>query len=92
MKTLKRIPKFKNEEEERKFWAENDATEFIDFSGVPSSTFSNLKHTTKSISIRLPVSLIDRLKTKANNIDVPYQSLIKMYLADAIDKDTLSSK
>ena len=92
MKTLKRIPKFKNEEEERKFWAENDATDFIDFSGVSSSTFSNLKHTTKSISIRLPVSLIDRLKTKANNIDVPYQSLIKMYLADAIDKDTLSSK
>ena len=85
MKTSKKVPKFKNEKEEREFWANHDSTDYMDFSESTMASFPNLKHTTKSISIRLPVSLIDRLKVKANNMDVPYQSLIKIYLSDAVE-------
>jgi len=80
MKTIKTIPTFKNEEEERKFWENNDALDYFDASKAKNVRFVNLKKTTKSISIRLPVDMIEALKVKANSMDVPYQSLIKMIL------------
>jgi len=82
MKTKpKKIPKFKNEDEERDFWATHSSLDYFDLSTARRMTFPNLKRTTRSISIRLPEALIDDLKVLANKQDVPYQSLIKMYLA-----------
>jgi len=84
MKNLKKIPTFKNELEESAFWEENDITEYFDMSKAKPVRFSNLKKTTKSISLRLPVDMIEELKVKANAMDVPYQSLIKMFLTKAL--------
>jgi len=84
MKPTKTIPTFKNETEERLFWEKNDSLEYIDISKAKAVRFPNLKKTTKSISIRLPVDMIDALKVKANSMDVPYQSLIKMMLNDGL--------
>ena len=78
----KKIPKFKNEDEERDFWATHSTLDYFDLSTARRVKPSpNLKPSTKSISIRLPESLIDDLKVLANKMDVPYQSLIKMYLS-----------
>ena len=84
MKELKKVPLFENEQEESKFWDENDTTEYFDMSKAKPVRFSNLKKTTKSISLRLPVDMIEELKVKANAMDVPYQSLIKMFLTKAL--------
>ena len=84
MKKLKELPKFKDEQEESAFWDKNDVTEYFDMSKAKSVRFSNLKKTTKSISLRLPVDMIEELKVKANAMDVPYQSLIKMFLTNAL--------
>ena len=84
MKNLKKIPTFKNELEESAFWEENDITEYFDMSKAKPIRFSNLKKTTKSISLRLPVDMIEELKVQANAMDVPYQSLIKMFLTKAL--------
>ena len=84
MKTIKTIPTFKNENEERNFWENNDITEYVDLSNAKRVRFPNLKKTTKSISIRLPVDMIDALKVKANSIDIPYQSLIKIILSEGL--------
>ncbi len=84
MKTIKTIPTFKDENEEREFWENNDITEYVDLSNAKRVRFPNLKKTTKSISIRLPVDMIDALKVKANSMDVPYQSLIKMILSEGL--------
>jgi len=84
MKTTKTIPTFKSENEEREFWENNDSLDYIDTSKVKKVRFPNLKKTTKSISIRLPVDMIDALKVKANSMDVPYQSLIKMLLNEGL--------
>lgn len=84
MKELKKLPIFKNEKEESAFWDTNDVTEYFDMSKAKSVRFSNLKKTTKSISLRLPVDMIEELKVKANAMDVPYQSLIKMFLTKAL--------
>ena len=84
MKKLKELPKFKSEAEEVEFWDKHDTTEYFDMQNAKAVTFSNLKKTTKSISLRLPVDMIEELKVKANAMDVPYQSLIKMYLANAL--------
>ena len=84
MKNLKKIPTFKNESEESTFWEENDITEYFDMSKAKPVRFSNLKKTTKSISLRLPVDMIEELKVQANAMDVPYQSLIKMFLTKAL--------
>jgi len=84
MKTTKTIPTFKDENEEREFWENNDALDYFDASKVKMVHFPNLKKTTKSISIRLPVDMIDALKVKANSMDVPYQSLIKMMLQEGL--------
>jgi len=84
MKTTKTIPTFKNEGEEKAFWDTHDTTEYFDTSKVKKVRFPNLKKTTKSISIRLPVDMIDELKVRANSMDVPYQSFIKMLLKDGL--------
>lgn len=84
MKELKKLPKFKNESEEAAFWDEHDVTEYFDMQNASQVRFSNLKKTTKSISLRLPVDMIEELKVKANAMDVPYQSLIKMFLTNAL--------
>lgn len=87
MKTLKKIPKFKNENEEIGFWNDNDSSEFIDYTNAKKLNLPNLKPSTKSISIRLPESLLQRLKIIANKKDIPYQSLIKIYLSEKIRDD-----
>jgi len=84
MKELKTIPTFKTEKEESDFWDTADVTEYFDMSKAKPMRFSNLKKTTKSISLRLPVDMIEELKVKANAMDVPYQSLIKMFLTKAL--------
>jgi len=91
MKKLNKIPKFKNEDEEREYWANNDSSKFIDWSKSKSASFPNLKPTTKTISIRLPEHLIESLKTLANKRDVPYQSLIKIILKERIDQEFWNS-
>ena len=83
----KKVPAFKNEEEERAFWAQADATEYVDWSKAGKPTFSNLKPSTKTISLRLPEFILDELKLLAHKRDVPYQSLIKMFLKDRIDQE-----
>jgi predicted DNA binding CopG/RHH family protein len=84
MKKKLKLPKFKNEDEEREFWAKIDLSEYYEASDLEPVSFPNLKPTTRSISIRLPEYLIDRIKEKANEINVPYQSLIKGYLKKAV--------
>lgn len=76
------IPEFASEAEEALFWQTNDSTEYVDWSKAKPVTFSNLQPSLKSISLRLPEPMLARLKSLANERDVPYQSLIKMILAD----------
>lgn len=83
----KPIPKFKNEDEEREFWSQNDPSEYLNWENAERALFPNLKPSTKTISIRLPESLLDALRQLANERDVPYQSLIKMYLQERIEED-----
>jgi predicted DNA binding CopG/RHH family protein len=80
MKKLKKIPEFKNEEEERAFWEEHDSSEYVNWDAAKTVTLPNLKKSTKSISLRLPADMLEKLKIKANAMDVPYQSYIKMLL------------
>ena len=83
----KRIPKFKNEDEEREFWSKHDSTEYINWNQAERITFSNLKPSVKKISLRLPESMLEELKLLANKRDVPYQSLLKIFLAERIEKE-----
>ncbi len=88
MKTTKKeLPIFKNEQEERDFWAVHDSADFIDWKEAETGRFPDLKPTTKAISIRLPQSLIEDLKILANKRDVPYQSLLKILLAEKVDDE-----
>ena len=87
-KKLKAIPKFKNEDEEREFWATHDSTEYIDWTKTVELDLSELKPSTKPITIRLPESLLAALKTLANKRDVPYQSLMKILLAEKLQEVT----
>ncbi len=80
MKNLKKIPDFSSEKEEREFWLHNDSTDYIDFSSLKRVGFPDLRPSTKTISLRLPERLLNKIKAKANEEDVPYQSLIKMVL------------
>ena len=86
-KKLKNIPKFKNEDEERKFWDKADTSDYFDFDSAELAAFPNLKLTRQPISLRLSRSLLTKLKLLANKKDVPYQSLIKIYLEKAVDLD-----
>jgi len=85
--TKKEIPEFHSEEEERSFWAEQDSTEFIDWQTAQRRRFPNLKPSLRTISLRLPVSMIEDLKMLANKRDVPYQSLLKVFLAERLEKE-----
>ena len=83
----KPIPKFENEDEEREFWAKQDSTEYLDWGQAERVVFPKLKPATKTISLRMSESMLNELKLLANKMDVPYQSLIKVYLRERIDKD-----
>lgn len=86
-KVFKTIPKFKNEDEERDFWAKADTSEYFDWSKMRHVKFPNLKLSTETISLRVPAGLLDDIKIQANKKDVPYQSLIKVYLSSAVEAD-----
>lgn len=88
MKQLKTIPHFKSETDEREFWQTHDSTKYVDYSSVKNVKFPNLKLTSKPITIRLPQSLIERVKIKANKMDVPYQALIKKLIFEGIAKQS----
>ncbi len=90
-KKLKTIPKFKNEDEEREFWAKADSSEYFDWSKAQKAVFPNLKLSTESISLRLPSFLLARIKQLANKKDVPYQSLMKVFLADKVEQELRTS-
>ena len=86
MKKLKDIPEFSSEAEEQAFWGKHDSSEYLDWSKAKKLQLSRLKPSTQSISIRLPIALLDRIKLEANKRDVPYQSLIKIWLSEDIAK------
>ena len=83
----KKIPKFSSEAEERKFWQQKDSSEYLDWSEAEEVLFSKLKPSTRKISIRLPESMIEELKLLANKRDVPYQSLLKIFLSERINTE-----
>ncbi len=83
----KKIPVFKTEDEERKFWSEADSSEYIDWAKSEEVILSRLKPSTRKISLRLPEIMIEELKLLANKRDVPYQSLLKIYLAEKIEQE-----
>ena len=87
MRKLKRVPKFKSKKEEFEFWSTHDSTEYVDYSKARRVLFSNLKPSTRTISVRLPESLIEHLKLLANKRDIPYQSLLKMLLIEKVEKE-----
>lgn len=89
-KKLKPIPKFKSEEDEANFWDTHDTTDYFDFKRVTTPPFPNLRPSTRTITIRVPQDLIDRLKMIANKKDVPYQSLVKIYL-DKIVREEMAT-
>ena len=88
MKKPLKLTKFKTEDEERDFWAKIDITDYFEASDFVRGHFPNLKPTSKSISIRMPQYMIFELKTKANAIDIPYQALMKKYIADGMKRDS----
>jgi predicted DNA binding CopG/RHH family protein len=83
-KKRKPIPKFSSEAEERAFWESRDSTEFVDWSRAKSVRLPKLKPSTQAISIRLPLSLLERIRIEANKRDIPYQSLIKAWLSEKV--------
>jgi predicted DNA binding CopG/RHH family protein len=85
-KRLKTTPKLPNEAAERAFWEKKDSTDYLDWSKAQVATFPNLKPSTKTISLRLPRHLLDAIKTAANARDVPYQSLIKVWLQEKVQR------
>ena len=87
MSKLKDIPNFKSEDEERAFWATHDSTEYINWDNAEIQTIPKLKPSTKTISLRLPEYILDQLRSIANKRDVPYQSLIKIFLKERIDQE-----
>ena len=84
---LKNIPTFKNEDEERAFWASHDSTQYIDWNEAEEVILPSLKPSTKTISLRLPELMLNELRLIANKRDVPYQSLIKVFLKERIDQE-----
>lgn len=84
---MKKIPKFKNADEERAFWQKHDSAEFIDWSKAEQLVLPKLKPSVKKISLRLPESMLEELKLLARKRDVSYQSLLKMFLAERLEKE-----
>ncbi len=89
---FKAIPRFKNEDEERDFWATADSTEYFDYSKPVEFDLSKLKFSTETISLRLPQYLLARIKELANKKDVPYQSLMKIFLAEKVEESLRVNK
>ena len=87
----KRIPKFKNEQNEHEFWATHSALDYMDTSKAGKVTLPNLKPSVKTISLRLPEIMLAELKMLANKKDIPYQSLLKMFLAERIEAELTNS-
>lgn len=87
MRALKKIPKFNNEAEEQKFWDESDTTEYINWADAKASTMPNLHKTSKSVSLSLPADMIEKIKIKAHKINIPYQSLMKIYISKQLAQE-----
>lgn len=92
MKVLKKIPQFKDEAEEAAFWDTHDSADYIDWANAQRTILPNLKPSTESISLRLPSALLARIKELANQKDVPYQSLMKVYLSDQVQRELLNTR
>ncbi len=86
-KQAKRLPRFASEDQERDFWAEHEVVDYFDWSKAVSGSFPALKPSTTTISLRLPGAMVDELKALANERDVPYQSLLKVFLAERIARE-----
>jgi predicted DNA binding CopG/RHH family protein len=84
---MKKIPTFKTEAEEQEFWATHDSADYVDWSKAKRAVFPNLKPSTKTISLRLPETMLEELKLLANKRDVPYQSLLKVFLSERIEAE-----
>ena len=87
MSKLKKIPEFNSEAEERIFWESHDSSEYVNWKQAQPALFPALKPSTKTISLRLPEGLLDRIKIEANKRDMPYQSLIKVWLSEDVEKN-----
>jgi predicted DNA binding CopG/RHH family protein len=83
---MKNIPKINTEEEETEFWQNHDSTQYVNWKESKSVTFSNLKPTTRSISLRLPEMVLFRLKQEANKLNIPYQSLLKILISEDLSR------
>ena len=92
MQNLKQAPKFKTIDEEAEFWSTHDSTDYVDWSRAERTVMPNLKTSTETISIRLPAPLLARIKGLANERDVPYQSLMKVFLSERIDQERRAVK
>ena len=88
----KRIPKFVSEDKEREYWAKQDSTEILNWDKAKKVVLPNLKPSTKTISLRLPESMLEELKLLSNKRDVPYQSLLKIYLSERIEEELHMTK
>lgn len=86
-KKPKEIPIFKNEDDEREFWGKADSSDYVDWDNAEPAIFPNLKPSTRTISLRMPDSMLNKIRLIANKRDVPYQSLIKMFLTERIDDE-----
>ncbi|MEW6323601.1 MAG: BrnA antitoxin family protein [Acidobacteriota bacterium] len=91
-RSAKPIPTFNSEADERRFWETHDTTEYVDWSAAQPARFPNLKPSTETISLRLPAGLLADLKALANKQDVPYQSLLKVFLADRVAREWRASR
>ena len=89
---MEKLPKFKNEDDERKFWAKHSPLDFLESRKLRLTGFPDLKPSSRTISIRLPQSLLESIKVLANKKDVPYQSMLKILLAEAVREEMLASK
>ena len=83
----RQIPKFESEDQERRYWAQHDSSEFVDWAGAERRRFPNLRPTLRTISLRLPEAMIGHLKILANKRDIPYQSLLKQFLAERLERE-----
>lgn len=90
MSTVKKTPELNTEAEERIFWEHHDSTDYVDWSQARPASFPNLKPSTKTISLRLPEALLNRIKIEANKRDMPYQSLIKAWLSEDVEESRRS--
>jgi predicted DNA binding CopG/RHH family protein len=91
MKKLKKLPVFKNEDEQRKFWATHSSVDYIDWSKAKWTVFPNLKRSDQLISMRVPQYLLADIKVLANKMDVPYQSMIKMWLSERVKRENTAA-